>query len=97
MARSKRPLSEISAGFTRFPQALVNIGVAQKRPLEELATVQEAISDVESELGNEGRVLIRYSGTENKARVMVEGREEARVHELAQSLASTLKQALGGA
>jgi len=88
-------LSQLAEGFERFPQVMVNIGVDAKRPLEELSTLQESIEEVERELGNAGRVLIRYSGTENKARVMVEGRDEARVHELANHLANELKQALG--
>ncbi len=96
MARSGQPLSELSEGFDRLPQVTVNIGVDEKRPLEGLSALQEAIEEVERELGTAGRVLIRYSGTENKARVMVEGRDEARVHELANQLASKLKQALGG-
>ena len=97
MARSKRKLSELNEGLERMPQVMVNVGVAEKRPLEELASFQEAISEIEDELGDAGRVLIRYSGTENKARVMVEGRDEARVHEIANHLASKLKQALAGA
>jgi phosphoglucosamine mutase len=97
MTRSGQSLSQLAEGFERFPQVMVNIGVDDKRPLEELPTLQEAIEEVERELGNAGRVLIRYSGTENKARVMVEGRDEARVDELANQLASKLKQALGGA
>ena len=94
MARSGRPLSELNEGFERLPQVTVNIGVAEKRPLEQLAAFQEQVAEVEDELGEAGRVLIRYSGTENKARVMVEGRDEARVHEMANQLASKLKQAL---
>ena len=97
LVRGGCPLSDLNGGFDRLPQVMVNIGVAEKRPLEELTSVQEAIADVESELGGEGRVLIRYSGTELKARVMVEGREESRVHELANHLAGKLKQALAGA
>ena len=97
MARSGKPLSELNEGFERFPQVMVNIAVGKKHPIEDLPQVQEAIGEVEQELGDAGRVLIRYSGTENKARVMVEGRDEARVHELAQHLAAVLKQALGGA
>jgi len=94
MARSGKKLSELNQGFERFPQSLVNIGVAAKRPLEELPVFQDAVTEVEEELGDEGRVLVRYSGTELKARVMVEGRDEARVHELANELAGKLKQML---
>ncbi len=97
MARSKRKLSELNEGLERLPQVMVNVGVAEKRPLEELTSFQEAIAEIEDELGEAGRVLIRYSGTENKARVMVEGRNEARVHEIANHLAGKLKQALAGA
>jgi phosphoglucosamine mutase len=73
---------------------MVNIGVAEKRPLEELPAFQDAVTEVEEELGDAGRVLVRYSGTELKARIMVEGRDEARVHEMANELAEKLKQAL---
>jgi len=96
MAREQRPLSELVARFERFPQVMVNVGVADKRPLDELPSVQEAIQDVESRLGDRGRVLIRYSGTELKARVMVEGEDESLVQEYANLLASVLKEALAG-
>ncbi|MFK7895922.1 MAG: phosphoglucosamine mutase [Myxococcota bacterium] len=94
LARSGRKLSELDEGFERLPQVMVNIGVSEKRPIEDLAEFQEQIAEVEEELGDEGRVLIRYSGTENKARVMVEGRDATRVHEMANHLAGKLKQAL---
>jgi phosphoglucosamine mutase len=97
MARKERPLSELAGGFERFPQVVVNVGIAKRTPLEELPVFQEAIAKVEAELGDRGRVLIRYSGTELKARVMVEGEHEARVRELAHDLADDLKRALAGA
>ena len=96
MARSGQKLSELNKGFVRLPQVMVNIGVAEKRPLAELTSFQEQVAEVEDELGDNGRVLIRYSGTENLARVMVEGRDENRVHEMANHLASKLKQSLAG-
>jgi phosphoglucosamine mutase len=95
MVRSGKKLSYLGEGFERLPQVLVNFGVAAKRPLEELPSFLEAVAEVEEELGDAGRVLVRYSGTELKARVMVEGRDEARVHALANGLAETLKRALG--
>ncbi len=96
LARSGERLSALGAGFERLPQVMVNIAVGEKRPIEELESVQTAVREVEDELGETGRVLIRYSGTELKARVMVEGRDEARVFELANHLAAKLKAALAG-
>lgn len=94
MAREGVPLSLLAAGFNRYPQAMVNVGVSQKRPLEELPALQDAIDEVEAKLDGKGRVLIRYSGTELKARVMVEGRVGAEVHQYAAELAAVLKRSL---
>jgi len=94
--RSGRRVSQLGDGFERYPQVTVNVAVAEKRPLESLPSFQEAVAEVEDELGSAGRVLVRYSGTEKKARVMVEGRDATRVHEIANHLASKLKQALAG-
>jgi len=95
MKRRERPLSELVADFVRFPQVLVNVRVAEKRPLESLPEMTEAIRKVEAELAGGGRVLIRYSGTEPKARIMVEGEDEARVHAYARELAEKLVRVLG--
>jgi phosphoglucosamine mutase len=97
LARREQPLSELTAGFERFPQSLLSVQVAEKRPIESLPSMQSAIRDVESELGDRGRVLIRYSGTEHLARVMVEGDDEAKVTAFAEHLASELKRALASA
>jgi len=94
MARSGKQLSELADHFERYPQVMVNIAVARRIPLQQLPTVQTAVETVEKELGDEGRVLIRYSGTELKARVMVEGEDESRVRELANDLADELRRAL---
>jgi phosphoglucosamine mutase len=96
MRRTGRPLSELVSDIERFPQVLINFRVAEKRPLESLPTLQEAVAKVEKALDGRGRVLIRYSGTEPKARVMVEGEDEARVREYADEIANELKRALGG-
>ncbi len=96
MCKQEKPLSELVADFERFPQVLVNLRVAEKRPIDQLPTLQEHIGQVEEALGSLGRVLIRYSGTENKARVMVEGEDEARVAEYANELADTQRRAVGG-
>ena len=94
LRREGVPLSELAADFNRYPQAMVNVEVSQKRPLEELADLQEAVGEVEAKLAGQGRVLIRYSGTELKARVMVEGQDEGEVNRYAHQLAGVLKQAL---
>ncbi len=94
MCKQGKPLSELVAGFERYPQVLVNISVREKKPIEELPSLQKQIRKVQQELGGSGRVLIRYSGTEKKARVMVEGEDEARVGEYAKDLADALRRAI---
>ncbi|MBE7451869.1 MAG: phosphoglucosamine mutase [Kofleriaceae bacterium] len=93
MVREGRPLSELARVMTRTPQVLVNVKVAHKRPLDELGDVVGLIRGVEAELGDDGRVLVRYSGTEAKARVMIEGPDEARIREQAETIAEALVRA----
>ena len=95
--RTGRKLSELLSGFVRFPQVLVNVRVAEKRPLESLPEMMDLVRKIEGELGADGRVLIRYSGTEPKARIMVEGQDEGRVNEMAKELADRLRRCLGSA
>lgn len=94
MFENKKTLSEITAGFTKFPQTLVNVKVKEKRPFEEVAKIIEATKQVESELGNEGRLLLRYSGTENLARVMIEGKVQNEIERQANWLANIIQKSL---
>lgn len=94
MVREQRPLSGIAAVFQASPQELVNIKVGRKVPLEELPSVQAVIDEVTGLLGGDGRVLVRYSGTEMKARVMVEGPDAAAVGAFARRIADALASAL---
>ena len=96
LRRKELPLSELASGIERFPQVLVNVTVAEKRPLESLPEFTRQLREVEAALGTRGRVLIRYSGTEAKARVMVEGEDEKHVHQIANDLADGLRRALAG-
>jgi phosphoglucosamine mutase len=96
MQRKGCRFSELVSGFERFPQVLLNVRVSEKKPIESLPSVLEAIRRVEEALGGNGRVLIRYSGTEPKARIMVEGEDELRVGEYARDLADQLRRAVGG-
>jgi len=97
MVAEERPLSELAAGaMVRYPQVLLNFPVREKRPLEQLPDVGRAITQVEAVLGAEGRVLVRYSGTESKARVMIEGADETKIRAHADEIASVMKRALGG-
>jgi len=96
MLNEGRPLSEIAgAAMVRYPQVLLNFAVAEKKPLADLPEVVRIISQVEAALGSEGRVLVRYSGTESKARVMIEGPSEAEIGAHAEEIARVLKRALG--
>ncbi|MFT5285507.1 MAG: phosphoglucosamine mutase [Planctomycetota bacterium] len=87
MRRSKLALSELAAPFQAFPQVLINRAVNKKPPLDQLPEVQAAARAIEDELGDNGRVLLRYSGTESLARIMVEGPDQNWIQEKATELA----------
>jgi phosphoglucosamine mutase len=96
MRRKERSLSDLTSDFVHYPQVLVNVKVAEKKPIESLPEFSRAVRKVESDLNGRGRVLIRYSGTEQAARIMVEGDDERQVGEYAHHLADQLRRALGG-
>ena len=96
MRRKERTLSELTANFFRYPQVLVNVPVAEKKSIEEIPEFLRLVEKVENALNDRGRVLIRYSGTEPLARVMVEGDDEKQIREYAHDLAEALRRALGG-
>jgi phosphoglucosamine mutase len=95
MFEKKKSLSEMTAGFTRYPQILVNVKVQEKRPFEEVDEIRRASHQLESELDGKGRLLLRYSGTENLARVMIEGENQSVIDEQAHRLAAVIKSSLG--
>lgn len=90
MAREGRPLSELAQVMTRTPQVLINTAVDKKVPLDSLPDVQRMIADIEKQLGDDGRVLVRYSGTESKVRVMIEGIDESQIKGWAEDIAGAL-------
>jgi len=83
------------AAFAKFPQVLINVRVARKPPLDEVPALQAAIGAAEKELGADGRILVRYSGTEQICRVMVEGPRDEMVKRLAAGVADAVKKELG--
>jgi phosphoglucosamine mutase len=88
-------MSEAVSGFVRYPQILVNVKVKEKRPFDDLAGVAAAARQIETELQGEGRLLLRYSGTENLARVMIEGEDQVQIEAQANRLADIIRTSLG--
>jgi len=95
MKRRGESLSELAEVMTPLPQELVNVDVTEKPPLDELETFQQQVDRVESELGDRGRVLARYSGTESVARIMVEGPDPRTVGSHARELGAALDDEIG--
>ena len=95
LQRRQQPLSELAALMTPFPQKLVNVDVREKPPLEQLENFQKRVAQIEEQLGSEGRVVARYSGTESKARIMVEGPDERTVNDFANELGRELRTVIG--
>jgi phosphoglucosamine mutase len=92
MLRSGKPLSELAqAALERVPQVLENVTLPARRPLEEMAQLARAADAVKKELGSDGRVLIRWSGTEPKLRIMIEGPDEAKIRDWAKDLAGAAR------
>lgn len=95
MIETDSKLSDLATIVKRYPQALVNVRVKQKPPLEELSAMHQAVENAEKLLGDAGRVVVRYSGTENICRVMVEGPKQKQVTELANTIADVIKKEIG--
>ena len=91
VSKSGRSLDELTEDLKNYPQTLVNVRVARKRPLAELPMVQEEIRKAEAEFAGKGRILVRFSGTESLARVMVEGEDLERVPVVANRIADVLR------
>lgn len=92
---SKKPLSELIKIMDIFPQELINVEVKEKPELETVPPVMEAINKAEQSLGEKGRVLVRYSGTQPICRVMVEGPTEEETKSLCKMIAAVVKKHLG--
>lgn len=95
MRRTGQEVSALAAVLKMAPQKLVNVELASRPPLEGLKSVQAAIAAAEKELGQDGRVLVRYSGTQNLCRVMVEGPTDEIVARLCEAIAAALKKEIG--
>ncbi len=95
MKSSGKKLSELTDIMKPFPQILININVKGKKPFEEMKGVRNKIKEIENRLGKDGRVLVRYSGTENIARVMVEGLSQKEIKEMADEIANEIKKEIG--
>ncbi|MFN2514830.1 MAG: phosphoglucosamine mutase [Pyrinomonadaceae bacterium] len=96
MTEEGEAVQELTEGFRTFPQILVNVEVRTKRPFAEVESIQNSVRQIESQLGSQGRLLLRYSGTEPLARVMIEGESQYEIEKHAEELASVIRKALGG-
>ena len=94
---SGKTLSQMTEGFVRYPQILVNVPVREKVPFSELASVKAEVDEVEELLSQKGRLLLRYSGTEKLARVMIEGENQYKIESYAQKIAQAIEREIGAA
>jgi len=95
MVERRERLSQLKRVMTRLPQVLVNVSVKEKREISEMPRVERKIAEVERALAGRGRVLVRYSGTEPLARVMLEGEDEKKIRAMAQSIADDIRAEVG--
>lgn len=95
MKETGKPLSELKRCLSKYPQAQRNLRVREKPPLESLSSVQVLLAQAEADLAGRGRVLLRYSGTEPKIRLLIEGREQRTIEDHADRIAAALAQAIG--
>jgi phosphoglucosamine mutase len=95
LRESRKSLAEITDGFKQYPQILKNVRVREKVPFSELTSVQAAVAEVEELLSQKGRLLLRYSGTEKLARVMIEGENQNEIEEYATRIARAIENEIG--
>jgi phosphoglucosamine mutase len=95
MRSRQLPLHELSRGLKPVPQVLINIQVAEKPAIESLPSIAALIARAESELEGRGRLLVRYSGTEDLLRVMVEGQDDGQVRRVASEIATLVREEIG--
>ncbi|MBI4525556.1 MAG: phosphoglucosamine mutase [Deltaproteobacteria bacterium] len=95
MVEKGQRLAELKKIMTKLPQVLLNVGVREKREISQLPRVHQKIRTVEKQLGNRGRILVRYSGTEPLVRIMLEGENEDHIRGLAQEIAEEIRRELG--
>lgn len=95
MIEQGKALHELTEGFQPLPQVLVNVPVKTKQPFDQVASIQDTARQIEAELGSRGRLLLRYSGTEPLARVMIEGERQDEIEIQASQLASVIQKTLG--
>jgi phosphoglucosamine mutase len=92
MAATGRELADLASDLTTFPQVLMNLRVKQKVDLQSVPAIASVIAGVESKLAGNGRLLVRYSGTEPLLRVMLEGRNEAEIRTWGQEIIDAVRQ-----
>jgi phosphoglucosamine mutase len=95
LARSGKSLEELVGDLKVYPQVIRNIKVREKTPLKDLPATMDAIQAAESDLGENGRVVVRYSGTEKLARVMIEAESESKMKHHAEAISNAIQQAIG--
>jgi phosphoglucosamine mutase len=95
MADTGRELADLASELVSYPQVLVNVRVKQRTDLRSVPAVSQAMDRIEMKLAGQGRLLVRYSGTEPLLRVMIEGKDQAEIRGWAQEIADAVKQQLG--
>lgn len=93
--RRQAPLSELASCMRTLPQVLLGVPVRSKRPWEEIPAVRERVAEADAELGDRGRIVLRYSGTEPVFRVMIEGPDQGLIDRLAKGIAQAVRQEVG--
>jgi len=88
-------LGKLVEGFKDYPQVIVNVKVREKPPLDSIDAVSKALAEAKATLGENGRIVVRYSGTEPLVRVMVEAEEEADVERFSESIAEAVRESIG--
>lgn len=95
LRESRKTLAEMVVGFKKYPQVLVNVRVREKVPLTEIPSVRAEVDEVEELLSQKGRLLLRYSGTEPLARVMIEGENQFKIEGYARKIAAAIEREIG--